>query len=57
MSAGGSADGAAAGAVSSMHLLLLGLVGGLICIYVSYFFTNPASENKRKTALHNAAPL
>ena len=38
MSAGGSADGAAAGAVNSMHLLLLGLVGGLICIYVSGFF-------------------
>ncbi|WP_394347136.1 hypothetical protein [uncultured Methanobrevibacter sp.] len=27
MSAGGSADGAAAGAVNSMHLLVLGLVG------------------------------
>jgi tetrahydromethanopterin S-methyltransferase subunit C len=38
MSAGGSADGAAAGAVSSTHLLLLGLVGGLICIYLSGFF-------------------
>ena len=38
MSAGGSADGAAAGAVNSMHLLVLGLVGGLICIYLSGFF-------------------
>ena len=34
MSAGGSADGAAAGAVSSTMLLALGIVGGLICIYV-----------------------
>jgi tetrahydromethanopterin S-methyltransferase subunit C len=37
MSAGGSADGAAAGAVNSTHLLLLGIVGGLLCIYVSGF--------------------
>ena len=37
MSAGGSADGAAAGAVDSMHLLILGVVGGLICIYLSGF--------------------
>ena len=37
MSAGGSADGAAAGAVSSTHLLILGLVGGLLCIYISGF--------------------
>ena len=35
MSAGGSADGAAAGAVSSTHLLILGIVGGLIGIYLS----------------------
>ena len=37
MSAGGSADGAAAGAVDSMHLLILGIVGGLLCIYISGF--------------------
>ena len=37
MSAGGSADGAAAGAVDSMHLLILGIVGGLVCIYLSGF--------------------
>jgi len=37
MSAGGSADGAAAGAVSSTMLLALGVVGGLLCIYVSGF--------------------
>ena len=37
MSAGGSADGAAAGAVSSTTLLILGIVGGLICIYLSGF--------------------
>ena len=37
MSAGGSADGAAAGAVNSMHLLILGIVGGLLCIYLSGF--------------------
>jgi len=37
MSAGGSADGAAAGAVDSMHLLILGVVGGLLCIYSSGF--------------------
>ena len=37
MSAGGSADGAAAGAVDSMHLLILGLVGGLVCIYAAGF--------------------
>ena len=33
MSAGGSADGAAAGAVSSTMLLALGIVGGLICMF------------------------
>lgn len=37
MSAGGSADGAAAGAVNSMHLLVMGIVGGLLCIYLSGF--------------------
>ena len=37
MSAGGSADGAAAGAVDSMHLLVLGIVGGLLGIYLSSF--------------------
>jgi tetrahydromethanopterin S-methyltransferase subunit C len=37
MSAGGSADGAAAGAVSSTSLLALGIVGGLLCIYLSGF--------------------
>ena len=37
MSAGGSADGAAAGAVSSTMLLALGIVGGVLCIYVSGF--------------------
>jgi len=37
MSAGGSADGAAAGAVDSMHLLILGIVGGLLCIYLSAY--------------------
>ena len=37
MSAGGSADGAAAGAVNSTHLLILGVVGGLLCIYLSGF--------------------
>ena len=37
MSAGGSADGAAAGAVDSMHLLILGIVGGLLGIYLSAF--------------------
>ena len=37
MSAGGSADGAAAGAVSSTMLLALGIVGGLICIYLAGF--------------------
>jgi len=37
MSAGGSADGAAAGAVSSNMLLALGIVGGLLCIYASGF--------------------
>lgn len=35
MSAGGSADGAAAGAVDSNHLLILGVVGALIGIYLS----------------------
>ena len=35
MSAGGSADGAAAGAISSTQLLLLGILGGLICIYLA----------------------
>ena len=38
MSAGGSADGAAAGAVSSTHLLILGIVGGLLGIYLSGIF-------------------
>lgn len=37
MSAGGSADGAAAGAVSSTLLLAVGIVGGLLCIYLSGF--------------------
>ena len=37
MSAGGSADGAAAGAVNSMHLLILGIIGGLLGIYLSGF--------------------
>ncbi len=37
MSAGGSADGAAAGAVNSLHLLVLGIVGGLVGIYLSGF--------------------
>ncbi len=37
MSAGGSADGAAAGAVNSLHLLILGILGGLIGIYLSSF--------------------
>ena len=37
MSAGGSADGAAAGAVSSTHLLILGILGGLIGIYLAGF--------------------
>ena len=37
MSAGGSADGAAAGAVSSTMLLAVGIVGGLLCIYLSGF--------------------
>ena len=37
MSAGGSADGAAAGAINSTHLLILGIVGGLLCIYLSGF--------------------
>ena len=40
MSAGGSADGAAAGAVSSTMLLALGIVGGLLCIYVSVFLVD-----------------
>ena len=40
MSAGGSADGAAAGAVSSTSLLLVGIVGGLLCIYLSGFLGN-----------------
>ena len=40
MSAGGSADGAAAGAVDSMHLLILGVVGGLLCIYLSGFLSD-----------------
>ena len=40
MSAGGSADGAAAGAVDSMHLLILGLIGGLVCIYAAGFLGN-----------------
>ena len=37
MSAGGSADGAAAGAVSSTLLLAVGVVGGLLCICLSGF--------------------
>lgn len=37
MSAGGSADGAAAGAVDSMHLLILGVIGGLLGIYLTGF--------------------
>ena len=37
MSAGGSADGAAAGAISSTGLLVLGILGGLICIYLTGF--------------------
>ena len=37
MSAGGSADGAAAGAINSTHLLIMGIVGGLLCIYLSGF--------------------
>ena len=37
MSAGGSADGAAAGAVSSTTLLAAGIVGGLLCIIISGF--------------------
>ena len=40
MSAGGSADGAAAGAVSSTMLLAVGIVGGLLCIYLSGFLGN-----------------
>ena len=40
MSAGGSADGAAAGAVNSTHLLIMGIVGGLLCIYLSGFLGN-----------------
>ena len=40
MSAGGSADGAAAGAVSSTMLLAVGVVGGLLCIYLSSFLGN-----------------
>ena len=37
MSAGGSADGAAAGAVSSTMLLAVGIVGALIAIYITGF--------------------
>ena len=37
MSAGGSADGAAAGAVSSTTLLIVGIVGGLVAIYLGGF--------------------
>ena len=37
MSAGGSADGAAAGAVSSTMLLAVGIVGALIAIYLAGF--------------------
>ena len=37
MSAGGSADGAAAGAIDSTHLLIAGIVGGLLCIIISGF--------------------
>ena len=40
MSAGGSADGAAAGAVSSTMLLAVGIVGGLLCIYLSGFLSD-----------------
>jgi tetrahydromethanopterin S-methyltransferase subunit C len=40
MSAGGSADGAAAGAINSTHLLIAGIVGGLLCIYLSGFLGN-----------------
>jgi len=40
MSAGGSADGAAAGAVSSTLLLAVGIVGGLLCIYLSGLLNN-----------------
>ena len=43
MSAGGSADGAAAGAVSSTMLLALGIVGGLICIYLGGFLGDNGS--------------
>ena len=42
MSAGGSADGAAAGAVSSTMLLAVGIVGGLLCIYLSGFLGDVA---------------
>ena len=37
MSAGGSADGAAACAVDSMQLLVLGVIGGLVGIYLTGF--------------------
>ena len=37
MSAGGSADGAAAGAISSTNLLILGIIGGLLGIYLAGF--------------------
>ena len=37
MSAGGSADGASAGAISSTNLLILGIVGGLLGIYLAGF--------------------
>ena len=47
MSAGGSADGAAAGAVNSMHLLILGIVGGLLGIYLSTFLGDVRSEERR----------
>ena len=43
MSAGGSADGAAAGAVSSTHLLILGIVGGLLAIYLTGFLGDAGS--------------
>ena len=43
MSAGGSADGAAAGAVSSTTLLIVGIVGGLLCIYLSGFLGDAES--------------
>jgi len=43
MSAGGSADGAAAGAVSSTMLLAVGIVGGLLAIYITGFLGDMGS--------------